>query len=698
MTKNFTWIPLYRELADLLVQWEGRQAELIALLENIRAEGFKVTPLNDRDSEGAQFLLNEIDPFTFFAAFNRGIRDDQRLGILAAIKKNFGAKSELPLDFDGVPVVNNQSSWFIAYQHLRQPDDVSRLWNVFKLALGPDPLQSNEFLKAFNSALEVKRTNLNLTMGLFWIRPDSFLNLDSTNRRYLKIKLPPGGLDAAFYRKTVEAVLAKGKPLVEVSHDAWKWIDGEETPDPDLPPENNYWMVGSFWTGTDPPDQTDRFLEEGIWQNGYDDKYLEEVQSMQVGDRIAIKSASTQKLNLPFDARGNTVAKMTIKAVGTIVANRNDGRTVEVEWEPDFKPKDWYFYQGQVTIWRLRRDDEYAKRLIDFAFHGLPQDYEWFSKEWWGKGKTKPTKTGEGTTQPSPYGIQDIVSAGVFLDEAEIKQALERLSSKKNLILQGAPGVGKTFLARKLAYALMKQKDDSRTEVVQFHQSYCYDDFVRGLRPLPEAGGTFGVQDGVFFDFCQRAKGDPDPDRPYVFIIDEINRGNLSQIFGELLMLIEADKRGAEHAVPLVYRKKGESPFFVPSNLYIIGLMNLADRSLAIVDYALRRRFAFMTLRAQFGSPLFRNWLLERRMDAGLIDLIVERMSSLNQQIADDGLLGENYQVGHSFFCPKGSNFAGLDRDWYVGIVETEVAPLLREYWFDNPKRAAEARELLLSK
>ena len=166
------------------------------------------------------------------------------------------------------------------------------------------------------------------------------------------------------------------------------------------------------------------------------------------------------------------------------------------------------------------------------------------------------------------------------------------------------------------------------------------------------------MQNGVFYDFCQKAINDPD--REYVFIIDEINRGNLSQIFGELLMLIEADKRGPDFAVPLIYRNEDEPAFYVPPNLYLIGLMNLADRSLAMVDYALRRRFVFVTLKPQYESELFRHWLLERGMDADLVQLIMERMAKLNQEIRDDPLLGENYQIGHSFFLPRGDNFAGL--------------------------------------
>jgi 5-methylcytosine-specific restriction protein B len=341
MNDTFTWIPLYRELADRLVEWEHRQTELIEMLEALRGDGVRVTPLNDRDAEGASFLLKEIDPFTFFASFNRGIRDKERLAILTGVKNLLGARAPLPVDFSGIPIVNNQRSWFIAYQYKRKVDDVAHLWRVFRLALTEKPLESAEFREAFDHALEVWGVSTNLTMGLFWIRPDTFLNLDQTNRSYLGIDLPPGGLSAVFYKDTVRPLSTHGKTLAAISYDAWLAKENQKRPvRPPLPPENNYWLVGAYWGGNDPPDQMARFLEEAIWQNGYEDRYLDIVKSMKVGDRIAIKSSSTQKNNLPFDGRGKTVSRLTIKALGTIVANRNDGRTVEVEWESPIAPRD----------------------------------------------------------------------------------------------------------------------------------------------------------------------------------------------------------------------------------------------------------------------------------------------------------------------------------------------------------------------
>lgn len=586
--------------------------------------------------------------------------------------------------------------------------DIPNLWHLFRLALQDKPLHNSEFLQAFDEALAIRRVNINLTMGLFWLRPYTFLALDSQNRAYLHVQLPKEGLTAKFYARVVQKAAAEGRPFTELSLLAWKAgrkdrSGGDKILPPTTPPKKDYtyWLVGAYWDDRDPQDQSARFLGESVWENGYTDRYLDEVRAMKVNDKIAIKSANTQRKNLPFDAQDRTVSRMVIKAIGTIVANRGDGRTVEVEWEPGFQEKSWYFYTNRRTVWRLSTDGnytlkQYSEKLIDFIWGGQAQDYAWFAAQWWSDqkpGKIQPPLLPDGGHMP--YSVEDVVAASVFLTETQIHQMLERLRTKKAMILQGAPGVGKTFIARKLAYALMAEVDNNRLEMVQFHQSYSYDDFVRGYRPTPGQAGSFALQNGLFFEFCQKAA--QDPDREYVFIIDEINRGNLSLIFGELLMLLEGDKRGPEFAVPLVYRHPDEPRFFIPANVYVIGLMNVADRSLAMVDYALRRRFAFVTLHPQYESRLFQQWLLDRLMPAGTVELITTRMNALNREIREDPLLGENYQVGHSYFCPKGDNFAGLDDAWYLRIVATEIAPLLKEYWFDNPQRADEVINKLMN-
>jgi 5-methylcytosine-specific restriction enzyme B len=696
----FDWVPFYEELATKLLTYRSRQKELIDFLEELRAQGFTITPLEDMDESGRRFLLTEIDPFTFFGSFNRGIVSDMRIRILGAIKSRFGVGANVPTSFSGIPTLNNQKSWFFSYQAKRRPGDIDRLWAVFDGALRNQPLTDPAFATAFDGALEVRNTNFNLTMGLFWIRPTRFISLDGKMRDYLGIELPKQGLSFEFYRNTLEQALREAKEdLPHLSHSAHvarveghnqsPIFDGAEAATKNV----DYWMVGGYWEDDDPQDQTKRFLAEGIWENGWKDRFLEEVKRIKVGDRIAIKASFTQKNDLPFDNRGKTVSGLAIKATGTVVKNHGDGRSVEVSWDAQGQPRYWYFYTNRLTIWQLRKDDEFAQKLIRFVFYGEPQDYEFFVRRWW-DDTTVPESLGEVAESLTPYGIADMVDEGVFLAAHEVEFALRRLKAKRNLILQGAPGVGKTFIAKRLAYALMGAVDDQRVAAVQFHPSYSYEDFIRGYRPTSQAG-QFVLAEGPFLRHCHSA--DRDPDRPYVLLIDEINRANLSQVFGELFMLLEADKRGKGHGVLPLYPRSESERIFVPENLYLIGTMNIADRSLALVDFALRRRFAFFDLEPRFDAQVFRDWLKQRGMVDSLCQRIITRMCALNNRIEKDSRLGPAFRVGHSFFCPMGKDLSGLDENWYSEIIKTEILPLLREYWFDASEEVDAAKSELLA-
>jgi len=332
------------------------------------------------------------------------------------------------------------------------------------------------------------------------------------------------------------------------------------------------------------------------------------------------------------------------------------------------------------------------RRRLELEYPQEINFYESPIEELWKVAPAPPKPDGNGPTIDQQtddrekdgsrtYGPVD-AQEDLFIPLDQFQRLISSLELRKSLILQGPPGTGKSFVARRVAWCLVGRKDNGPIEMVQFHQSYAYEDFVQGYRPT--GAGGFELKDGVFHRFCERAR--KEKETPHVFIIDEINRGNLSRIFGELLMLIEADKRSKDYAVKLAY---DEESFHVPENVYILGMMNTADRSLALVDYALRRRFAFETLEPAFGTDYgraeFEKYVVKEGAEPNLARRISDRMGKLNEEIRDDKELGSGFRIGHSFFVPSPGDEPS--EDWYRHIVDVQIVPLLREYWFDSPQR-----------
>lgn len=815
---QFEWINFYSEFATKLLEFKNNRAELIADIQSAySAINMKLPKLEREDS------IIDIDPFTVFGLFNKGITNANRIAILESFATVFNIKSKVPNNFDGIPVLNNLKATYYGFKDDRQAADIDNLWGLYESAINlaekDDEANREIFTKWYDTVHDQLGIRWNITMGLYWIRPYEFINLDSINRRfivdpdnmpvdfvnsvkkklnkvpyaaeYLAIKdaclraLKDGNYEYKNYPElsyrawivskqvNQEKAEVKGKksskaaflrwfaPLIQALRDLGgsgtpaearaKIIENEQLSEDEINQtrgknnvnkfENevafarNYLVnagyidksVYGIWTLTaagksvdmtsemasdifknvlssSPSKQgknTDALADEDVHTVRYwlyapgegscmwDEFYTSGIMAIgwgEIGDLSTFDSKDAMKIKMREVIDESLSYKNAAHATWQFANEMKIGDIV-------FVKKGMHQIIGRGVVmsdyeYDNTRDDEYKNiRQVDWTHNGeWPHPGQAVMKTLTDitsytdyveklnslfEDETEEDDEDVEKTYP-PYTKEDFLSE-VFMPEEEYDKLSGILRIKKNIILQGVPGVGKTFVAKRIAFSMMGVKDVERVMMVQFHQSYSYEDFIMGFRPSTDG---FELKRGAFYNFCKKAEIDGDND--YFFIIDEINRGNLSKIFGELFMLIENDKSGV--SLQLLY---SDEKFSVPKNIYIIGMMNTADRSLAMLDYALRRRFAFFEIKPGFTTDGFREYRMS--LENEKFDKLIACVESLNNVISNDESLGDGFCIGHSYFCnllPDTINDQILS-----GIVEYELIPLLKEYWFDEPTK-----------
>ena len=424
-------------------------------------------------------------------------------------------------------------------------------------------------------------------------------------------------------------------------------------------------------------------LRASFWQcEDHDGQHRGTIREMRPGDRIAMKTD-----------RFNDDGSLGIWAIGSIVNVNGAFVYCDDIWQNSHgmsryenKPRKncsvetiGKQFSEDMCIWQVHLHDHETTAFVNDVFHLVQGVSE--------------THTRYTSTQKDSLESGIILADGCFLDQPTLEKMLRRLQTKQNIILQGPPGTGKTWLAKRLAYSLIGRKDKNKVRSFQFHPNMSYEDFVRGWRPDGEGGLV--LADGPFLKLSEDAR--EDPDGKYVMVIEEINRGNPASIFGELLTLLEADKRDTDNSLQLAYPRDDDERFHIPPNVYVIGTMNTADRSIAMLDLALRRRFAFFNLEPQLNDA-WREWVSHFcDIPEQFLTDIAQRIAALNDQIAAAGNLGQQFRIGHSYVTPAHGTPVDNHTEWFKEIVETDIAPLLNEYWFDNVETANSAKSELLS-
>lgn len=689
---SYTWVDFYTKFGGKLLPYKNNRKELLNKL-NV---AFKKINLFMPTIENGE--PTDVDPFTIYAFFNRQVTEERRIAIIKSLNEEFNVGGTIPSDFNGIPVVNNLNTAFFGFKDKRGEKDIDNIWEFFDVAIRypNDASLRDEFIKYYDILQKQKQIKWNLTMALFWMNPSFYISLDSRARWFF-------ALPEYFSSQTIESL-----KKLHASQNSSKVPSGKE-----------YITIHSIIT--DYVNNHDKFkdlidLSEQAYVISEADNERERQEAQSQVEKLEVRGThywiySPGEKGYMFDEfYSQKIMGIGWDEIGDISKLSREEITNKLR---EYYEDDKSYSNISLGLFQFVNDMKdgdiiYAKKGLyevigrgivesDYYFDETRKSYKHVRKvNWTHKGSwTHPgqavQKTLTDITTYSEYvqklekmfdvteevievkkDIPEYTEAN-FLNEVYIVNLLER---KKNIVLQGAPGVGKSFMAKRLAYSIMGVADKDRVEVVQFHQSYSYEDFIMGYRPAEE--GFFERRNGSFYNFCKKAE--QDKENKYFFIIDEINRGNLSKIFGELFLLIEADKRDNVY-VQLLY---SDEKFSIPSNIYLIGTMNTADRSLAMMDYALRRRFSFVNIEPSFDNDGFIKY--QTNLDNQLFNKVIDMIKLLNKDIESDESLGKGFKIGHSYFCNLNPETV---EDYLEDIIEYEIIPLIEEYWFDEQDKVS---------
>ncbi len=716
---EFDWVDFYKEFAEKLLAFKGDRKPLVKMILEIFSEIQIELPTLEKDKN-----VIDICPFTVFGLFNKSsLREENRKKIISAFAKHLSIQSPIPKSFNSIPVLNNQNATFYYFIGERKDDDIDNLWSFFEAAIlyakNPEKNLEEKFAHYFDLVINSKGNgNSKITMGLYWLNPDFYMSIDSRNTWYIyetgnipddvvkQLPVIEGKISSRDYLK-ISKILheytskpdSKFENFKNISFEAWRYseeVNKEKKAEQSQSSRDD--------KGAALADENVDTVHYWIYAPGndacyWDDFYKKDIMAIgwgEIGDLSAFSSKDEMKQKMkekidpskPYknDAHATWQFANEMKPGDIIFVKKGMhkiiGRgivTSDYRFEPNAKD---YYNNVRDVNWINNEEKEHPGQAVLKTLTDITPYTEYVQKLTALYDGDITEQLEESEKIYPPYD-SDCFLEEVYMNQSDYDTLTGLLRSKKNIILQGAPGVGKTFAAKRLAYSILGMKDQSRVALVQFHQSYSYEDFIEGYRPTSDGNG-FTIRKGVFYNFCTEAANNLDKD--YFFIIDEINRGNLSKIFGELFMLIEADKRG--NPLKLLY---SEDSFIVPKNVYIIGMMNTADRSLAMLDYALRRRFAFYDIKPAFQSDGFRKYRMELNSDK--FNRLIECVEQLNDFIKKDDSLGEGFCIGHSYFCGLNT----IDNSTLNRIVEYELIPLIKEYWFDEASKVKDWSENLRS-